>query len=579
MIEYPREKFESGGLTVGGYMLLNLHVKNFAIINEIEVDFHDNLNIITGETGAGKSIIIGSVYVALGGKVTKEMIRTNAEYALVEMTFSADDDRVRSMLAAEDIPVEDDMIIITRKIMSNGRNILKVNGASVTASQWRDIASGLIDIHGQNEHQALLKNSYHLDVLDRYAKEDIGTIKAALKAAYHQYRDCKNELLNAETDESKRNRELSLLQYESDEIANARLVPGEDDELEAEYRKLTHAKVIIENISIAKQLMSEDDESASERLGRAYRNILRASEYDEGMADIVTAVSAAEEALNDCIRTLDDYSAGLENQEERFAEVGERLDVINRLKNKYGKSIEDIQQYEKKCNEKISQYEAYDLYLNELNERFNKSEKKVEDLSAKLSDIRQKKAQKLSKEISEALRELNFLQVRFEMAFNKNDAYSENGYDDTEFMISMNPGQAMLPLSKIASGGELSRIMLAIKSVLADADDIHTLIFDEIDSGISGRTAQKVAEKLAGLSGSHQIICITHLPQIAAMADTHFAIEKISDKQTTSTNIRLLADDESVEELARLLGGAEITDSVRDNAIEMKKLAKDLKGR
>lgn len=560
-------------------MLLNLHIKNFAIINEIEVDFQDNLNIMTGETGAGKSIIIGSVYVALGGKVTKEMIRSNAEYALVEMTFTAEEKRVKELLSSADIPIEDDTVIITRKIMSNGRNILKVNGEAVTAAQWRDIASRLIDVHGQNEHQALLKNSYHLDVLDRYAKNVIQPMKDELKEAYRIYRECRSELSGAETDENKRNRELVLLKYESDEISAARLKIGEDEELETEYKKLSHSKTIMECISTAKVLLSDGDDSISDKLGRAYKNIIHAAEFDEAVNKLIEAADNAEEVINDLIRTIDTYSSGMDNQEERFVEVGERLDVINRMKSKYGRTISEILIYLKTCEEKITHYEEYDNYLRELNEKFDAAEKQVEALSAELSEKRKLYAGKLTEEISKSLHELNFLQVRFDMAFNRSNTYSENGYDEAEFIISMNPGQDMLPLSKVASGGELSRIMLAIKSVLAETDDIHTLIFDEIDSGISGRTAQKVAEKMALLSKTHQIICITHLPQIASMADTHFVIEKKSARNTTETEIRTLTENDSTEELARLLGGVEITDSVRDNAREMKRLASDVKNK
>lgn len=553
-------------------MLISLHVKNFAIINEVEVNFKDHLNILTGETGAGKSIIIDAVNCALGAKASADILRTGADYALIELVFETEDPKVHELMEKNDIQMEDNLIIISRKIMSN-KNIYKINGENVTRNVISSVAGFLIDIHGQYEHQSLLHKANHLEIVDRFARYEIGSLKQDLGNCYKAYIKLKQEYDNAGMDEEKRLREMSFLEYEINEIRSASLIPGEDDELAALYKKYANAQAISEGLQTIYSLTGYNMNEAGDAVGRAVRQLTKLVEYDEKLGGILSQITDIEELLNDFNRDLSEYISGMDNYEEELDETTKRLDLINHLKQKYGPTIEQIKKYCEDCEEKLQKYRDYDVYMDNLRSSLREEEKKLEDLSARLSAIRKRKAKELTAKIKEALIDLNFMDVKFDMVFEKSDTYSSNGYDDAEFIISTNPGEEMKSLSKIASGGELSRIMLGIKSVLADTDEIETLIFDEIDTGISGRTAQKVSEKLSDIANHHQIICITHLAQIAAMADAHFVIEKQTDGRTTQTTIRELSETEIVDELARILGGAVITDRVIDNAREMKELA------
>jgi len=571
--DYDRILSEHMFIRKEGYLLLiSLHVKNFAIINEIEVNFRDKLNILTGETGAGKSIIIGSINAALGGKASKELIRSGAEYALIELLFETDDENVFEIMRRQDIPIEGKQIIISRKIMA-GRSICRINGESVTASVLAEIAGRLIDIHGQHEHQSLLSKGKHLELVDRYARDEIYDIKQELEQSFKDYVRIKQEYEEAGIDEDKRLREMSFLEYELNEIASAALVPGEDEELALRYRKLSNANTISEGLQNVYRFMAYEPQAAGDLIGRALRQLMKLAEYDSSIEVFLNQLTDIDALVNDLNRDLAQYLQDMENPEEELNEVAKRLDLINHLKSKYGNSIEQILAYKKECEEKLEKYRDYDSYILKLGKEFENAEKRVSQLSQKLSDIRQVKAKELTGKIRDALIALNFLDVRFEMDFKRLDHYTANGFDDAEFLISTNPGEEPKPLSRIASGGELSRIMLGIKTVLADKDEIETLIFDEIDTGISGRTAQKVSEQLAVLSRDHQIICITHLAQIAAMADAHFIIEKQTDGFSTHTVIKELNEDEMIDELSRILGGVQITDRVRESAREMKELA------
>lgn len=550
-------------------MLHNLHVKNLALIDEAEVDFSKGLNILSGETGAGKSIIIGSIGIAIGGKVSKDMVRKDADYALVELVFSVGDE-VRQKLADMDIPMEDDQVILTRRI-SGGRPIAKINSESVSAAKLKEAAALLIDIHGQHEHQSLLNQKNHLQILDAYAKKEFKGLKETLSAAYHEYISIKNELKEASLDTEQRARELSFLQYEVEEIENAALTAGEDEELEAEYRRFANGKKIMGSIGQIYELTSEN--GAAQMTGHAVLEIAQISAYDGKVRQLEEQLVEIDNLLNDFNRELAGYIEDADFDEQRFYEIEKRLDLLNGLKAKYGGTIERIlSEYEKKL-ERIEKLSDYDAYLSGLSQKLEQKESQLEALCKKVSDIRKKEAAKLAKKIKAALIDLNFLDVQFELQLTRKKEYTASGYDEAEFLISTNPGEPIRSLTKVASGGELSRIMLAIKAVLADCDEIGTLIFDEIDTGISGRTAQMVSEKMNVIAGEHQIICITHLPQIAAMADTHFLIEKQAKKKRTETTIRKLNPEESITELGRMLGGVKITDTVLKSAKEMKDLA------
>ncbi len=558
-------------------MLTHLHVKNLALIREVEIDFTEGLNILTGETGAGKSIVIGSVSLALGGKVSREMVRPGADYGLAELVFLVNREKQKEKLLELGITPEEDQVIISRKI-SDGRSINKINGETVTLSQLRETASLLIDVHGQHEHQSLLQKKKHLEILDEFAKEELGPVKEKLAGAFQNWKKLKKQLQEAQMDEESRLREISLLEFETDEIGKAELVPGEDEELERRYRRMTNARKLMEAAGSAYALTGYEEESgAGAVIGRAVRELQSAVSFDEELSGLASLLSDVDGLLNDFNREMSDYLTSLEFDEKEFSETEERLNLLNYLKSRYGHTLEEILAYQEKQEQRLAALQDYDRYLQDLEAQLKKAEEELQDLCAEASGIRQRYGKMLCEKIKEHLIDLNFLNVEFEMAFEELPEYTAQGKDSAEFLISTNPGEPLRPLMKIASGGELSRIMLAIKTVLADRDEIDTVIFDEIDVGISGRTAQKVSEKMMLIGRTRQVICITHLAQIAAMADSHYRIEKQVEEGETRTQIRRLSEKESIEELARILGGAEITDAVTKNAEEMRALALERK--
>ena len=554
-------------------MLVHLHVRNLALIEDIEVEFGPGLNILTGETGAGKSILLGSMQLILGGRSAKDMIRTGASNALVELLFQVENPRAEASLREFGVETSEGQVLLTRKLM-DGRSINKINGETCTVAQMKAAASCLLDIHGQHEHQSLLYQDKQLEILDIYGKEEIFPAKEKVQTAYKKYRDCKRQLDELDIDEEQRNRERAFLEFEINEIESAQLVSGEDEELEKLYRKLNNGRKILETLQGVRDLTGyESGQGAGESVGNAVREISRVIEYDTQLASMASALQEIDGLLNDFNRELASYVDDLNFDDEAFYETEKRLDTINGLKAKYGRTIEDIQEYCLKQKQKLENLDKYEERFHEAEENLKKSREELETVSYKLSVIRQKYSQMLTDKITEGLKDLNFLDVQFQITFRRRKEYTAGGFDDIEYEISTNPGESLKPLGKIVSGGELSRIMLAIKAILADRDQIETLIFDEIDTGISGRTAQKVSEKMAVIGRCHQVLCITHLPQIAAMADTHFEIEKHQKDNETITEIHPLEGDDSVRELARLLGGAEITQAVFDNAKEMKELA------
>ena len=548
-------------------MLLNLQVKNLALIEKAEVSFSEGLNILTGETGAGKSIIIGSVNMALGGKTSRDMIRQGADYAYVELVFSVDDPVKRKRLEELDLDLpEDGTIIISKKIMPT-RSLSKINDETVTTGRLKEITSLLIDIHGQHEHQSLLYKSKHLQILDAYARSQTQPLKEKISVNYHQYQEVLKALEEMNQDQESRLREADFLRYEIEELENADLKEGEEEGLTSSYRRLSHAQKIMEYLSSAYQAID------GEQIGRALYDVTQAAEYDETVAGIRDQLFDAESILSDVVRDISGYMDQFSFDEEAFVQMEKRLDLIHNFQAKYGSTVREIMEKLEEKRKRLDDLEHFDLIKAQKEKEREKTEEKLEQLCTELSKVRQSAAKILTEKIRRGLEDLNFIDVAFEMEFRRLEQYTASGFDEAEFMISTNPGMPVRPLGMVASGGELSRIMLAIKAVLADTDDIPTLIFDEIDTGISGRTAQKVSEKLSYIARNHQVICITHLPQIAAMADTHFEIAKSAAAGSTTTTIHPLCGDEMVKELARLLGGAKITDAVYDNAREMKVLA------
>lgn len=554
-------------------MLTNLHVKNLALIDETDVYFEKGLNILTGETGAGKSIILGSVNIALGGKTSSDVIRKNCDYALTELTFHIEDEEKLQLLnehGIEDLEYGD--IIISRKIMPS-RSQFKVNGQNFTAGQVKKIAEILIDIHGQHDNQLLLNENKHLDVIDRYAESIIQPLKEELAQIYKQYSQAKNRLKEMDIDAEARNREISFMEYEINEIMSAGLLEDEDCNLEADYKKMLHMQKIMDEVSLAQSRLFDGDNNASDAVSMAVRSVSSVVQFDDSLAGIESTLTDIESLMCDVSGMLRDYMDENSFDEVTFEQTRQRLDLINSLKMKYGNSISEIIKYAENKTEKLEELKNYDKIIKSLNIAYTEKEAELVEICSRLTQARKKSAVRLCDDIRKSLSELNFSDVKFDAEFSINDSYTANGNDSVRFMISTNTGEDLKPLSKIASGGELSRIMLAIKTVIAAQDRIETLIFDEIDAGISGRTAQLVGEKLNQLSENCQIICITHLPQIAVMADTHFLISKSVEHEKTTTSIIKLNKDEMIEELARLLGGSNITDTVLSSAKEMKKLA------
>ena len=559
-------------------MLENLHVKNLALIEEQEITFTRGLNILTGETGAGKSIVLGSIHLALGAKADKDSIRSGADYALVELLFSLNEiqkERIREL----ELPVEDDgSLLLQRKIMP-GKSICRINGETISVSQLKELSGCLMDMYGQHEHQTLLKPLSYGKMLDQYIGQKATECKETLSDQLKEYKELNQQLEEQDMDEEMRKREADLLSFEVNEIEEASLQCGEDEELEKQYHKLTHAKRIQEAVTAAYAMTGyENEESAGSAIGRALRELKPAQNLDEGLDNLAGQLLEIDSLLNDFNRALAEYHDSLNFEEMDFVTVEERLNLINHLKSKYGRTIEDIlSSYEQK-QERLDKLSNHELYVAELKKSIEGKKTQILKSCEELSDLRKKAAVPLGKKLKTAMRDLNFLDVQFEIEVTSDpEHFQSDGYDKIEFLISVNPGESMRPIWQVASGGELSRIMLAFKTVFADKEDTETLIFDEIDTGISGKTAWKVSEKMGQLAGDKQIICITHLRQIAAMADTHFLIEKSIRDNRTVTDIKKLSEEDSLRELARLLGSEEVSEAAISNAREMKLTAQKSK--
>lgn len=557
-------------------MLESIQVKNVALIDMAEVEFGEGLNILTGETGAGKSILLSSVQLALGAKADKGLIRTGAEFASVTLTFLPDDEQ-KERLKDLDIDCEDDILVLQRRIYPN-KSVCKINGENVILKTMQSVAQLLIDIHGQREHQAVLKADVQEEMLDSYAMDEISGDLQRIRELYRDYKKLKlqyEELANQDTDYT---RELDFARFELDEIEKAELNEGEDEKLQEQYERLSNAKKIQDSVGSVQEILGGQNNSLLNEMSMALRTLLPVRDYDEELADAYTQLSDVEMVLQDCIHSLDRYLDHFEMDASDLQRISDRLNLINHLKDKYGSHMEDIFQYAQTLSEKISRMENREQTLVSLQNQMEELLSSYDELSQSLYEKRKKACMELSEKMTQAMVDLNFEQCRFEVFCEHDKEHrKKNGCDSIAFMISLNPGEPLKPLANVASGGELSRIMLAVKTIFADKDRTGTLVFDEIDSGISGKTAWKVSEKLAVLRKEHQVICITHLPQIAAMADCHFCIRKSTTDNRTSTSVHRLTEEESIAEIGRLLGTDELTDAVLQNATEMKNMAKQTK--
>jgi len=564
-----------------GEMLYTLHVKNLALIEEQEIEFTKGLNILTGETGAGKSIILGSVNLALGAKADKELIRDGAEYALIELTFFVDDKKTREKIKALDIDVDDEgIVVLSRKILPT-RSICKIAGESVSLHTLREVGNILINIHGQKDNQILTSRSKQQEILDDFCKDDTAPYKEKLKDILTEYKSVKAKYEETNIDEQTRKRAEDLARYEFEEIEEASLQKDEDITLEARYKKMTNSMKLANIFAQASDALFENESgNAASSISFVLSKVMTLSGIDSETDEIIKQINDIDILMTDLSHSLSSYMSDMEFDDEDFKEVEDRLNLINHLKDKYGNSIENILEYKSKKEEELEVLSNIEAERQKLYKKMQELEKNALDISHEISKIRSKHAGVFSKKMKEAMESLNFIDVEFDTLVTPGDSIdsvTSNGYDKIVFMISTNPGEKLRPMDEIASGGELSRIMLALKTIMAGKDDIESLIFDEIDAGISGITAWKVAEKLGMLSLSHQVICITHLPQIASMADSHFMIQKNTEDGRTTTRIDRLKDDAKDLELGRLLGAGEVTNAVLSNAKEMREKADEFK--
>ena len=552
-------------------MLDRLMVKDLALIEKSVVEFGPGLNILTGETGAGKSILLGSIQLALGQKANKDMIRHGSEQALIELSFSLGEEKEAELKELEeDLEIEEGSLIIRRKI-SEKKSENRVNDLSVTLAKLREISGELLDLHGQHEHHSLLKEGAHLAILDSFMTRRGGRILSEVKEAYENYREKKKKLEAYSLPEEERKRELDFLQFELEELSSVNLKPGEEEQLSKDY-------AVYENRDRLKSLLLRVQEELADRdFHGPVKNLEEAVTFDESLKNVLDTAYELEAVGEDCLRAVEHYLDHSEMDEEKFFLLGERLDTIRSLMMKYGGTEEKALEALSKKEERLRFLTDYEKEKALMEEALARSEEELREKAERLSLERKKTAKELEERIQQEMQELGFLDTRFTFRFEKKKEISEKGLDEVESYVSLNPGEPLRPLREVGSGGELSRIMLSIKTVLADTDAVPTLIFDEIDTGISGRTAEKVGEKLEKIAKNHQVILITHLPQIAAKADRHFLIEKNVQEGKTKTEIHALNEEASVKELARLLGGEELTEAALQNARSLKAKAKEKK--
>lgn len=567
-----------GGLN----MLVEVSIKNFAIIDDININFTRGLNIMTGETGSGKSILVEAIGIILGSRSSKDLIQTGSKKAILQGVFYMEDNSVlKDTLNEYSISLDsDNLLIVTKEINLDGPSLSKINGRSITVSMLKDITKKLVDIFGQHEHQSLLDSSNHKSLIDNFGDKRLFDLKVKLKEEYKKALQLKREFNNLDTDSSQRNREIDLLKFQIEEISEASLEDENEENLLKEYARLSNVNTIVLSINKTIEYISEDEFKALNALELINKSVILLkdiSEHDDEIDKLFKRLESISFELEDFSREIIDYSNGIDTDEERLNYLNNRISLIHRLKRKYGASIPEIIDFKDQAQKRLSVLENYEVEISKINKQIAEVEKNLNSYSEELSNSRKKIALVIEEKIKSQLNELNMTNVDFKVDFSRRKEFAEDGYDKIEFLISTNPGESLKPLSKIASGGEMSRIMLAFKSTLAFFDKIPTMIFDEIDTGISGRTAQIVGEKILKTSRDHQVICISHLPQIAALADTHFLIDKSSDEKKSRTSIKKLTEDERVEEMARILGGVDLTDTTLKHAREMIEMSKKIK--
>lgn len=560
-------------------MLSELQIQNIAVIKEAVLTFTDGFNVMTGETGAGKSIVIDAINAVLGCRISRELIRTGCDSAFVSALFYTNNLRIADMLQTLDVPAEEDgSVLIQRRMFADGRNSCKINGVTVTVSAIRQLARFLVSIHGQSDNQTLLSPEYHCGYIDSLAQNE--ALRARYKTAYDAYTDAKRRLSALNTDESEKQRRLDILNYQIAELEAAEITEGETAQLEERLNVLRNAERISELLQQSYVALNgaEGEGGASSLAFSAADALDRAAAFSAEFSEAASGVREAAYALSEYADTLRNALYSDDFDPAAADAIEERLDTLYTLRRKYGETEADMLAFLENARQEREQIEMSDEIREELTAFVSKTKAEASEIAAALSDSRKKAADQFCKNVREELRFLDMPSVQF-LVQNTPGELTENGTDNLEFLLSANAGEAPKPLAKIASGGELSRIMLAIKSVLAEKDEVETLIFDEVDTGVSGRAAQKIAIKLAELAKSHQILCVTHLAQLAAFADTHFRIEKTEHDGQTFTDVAALDDIGRKHELARILGGLTVTELQLQNAQEMLENAKLLKNR
>lgn len=548
-------------------MLSELSIKNFALIKEANINFKDNLNIITGETGSGKSILLGSVNMCLGKRFNRDMMRDENEETIASVVFEVNDKAIIDKLAEMDISLDDGRVIIYRKI-NKDKNTTKINDIPCTLNKIKEVTDLLLDVYGQHDSEDLRKNSKHLDFLDDYIGLDADKQKKVIKEKVNELKSLMDDYKSFNMDEAQRLREIDLLTYEINELSEIDLKEGEEEELSDEYKKLSNAKNIIDSIYKAKEILSENN------VGLASKEIKSVLKYDNELDTIYKGLSDLESLSKDLSRELENKIDDYNVDDKKLYDIENRLNAIRKVLMKYDNNISKaLKEFDEK-KKRLDILNDYEKNKNLALQNIKQKQKELDDLCEKLSNLRKIKAKEFEEKLIYELKDLGFLDVRFNIELTKKDNPTEDGFDDCVFYISLNTGEKLMPISEVASGGELSRIMLSIKTVLSNNYGKETLIFDEIDQGISGITATKVAKKLKKISRNHQVICITHLPQIACMADNHYMITKSVEDNRTLTNVTELDMEGMIKEIGRLIGTNEnLTDKVLANAKELKETA------
>ena len=559
-------------------MLSLLHIENIALIQSADIRFEPGFNVLTGETGAGKSIVIDSIGAVLGERTSRELIRTGAKSALVTAVFT----QVPPLpwLEENGFPTGEEELLLQRELQGDGRNVCRIDGKLVTVAQLRELGRQLLNIHGQHDGQQLLDPASHLGYLDQFG--GCQPLLESYQEAYRKWHDIRREMDKLQMDEAERSRRVDTLNYQIQELERAQLKAGEDEELSARRTLLRSAGKLMEAVQSAEFALSgdEDRDGACSLIAQAEGEVQGVSSISPELGELSEKLTALRCAADDAADTLRDLSRSFDFSPGELDQVEERLDLLYRLRKKYGPTVEDMLAYLDRCRKELDQIQYADDTLARLEKDLKKAQKEAARRGESLSQARREAAGALQARVQEELRQLDMPKVQFQTEFTPKGGEAgmdETGLDEVQFLMSANLGEALKPIQKVASGGELARIMLALKNVLAEGDQIGTLVFDEVDTGVSGRAAQKVAEKMAQVARGKQVLCVTHLPQIAAMADTHFSVQKGEREGRTYTRLERLDRSQRREELARLIGGASITPSLLESAEELLRQAEQQK--